>query len=93
MQIDADGRSWALMVDLLQRFDLAAHWDGDQRRVLIAASDVAPIYRDDAVQAAVGWPLVEDRLRVLDALCIPTRFPDSLPEGAAHRSLRPPAEL
>ena len=42
VQIDADGRSWALMVDLLQRYDLAADWDGDQRRVLIAASDVAP---------------------------------------------------
>ena len=25
---------------------------------------------------------LEDRLRVLDALCIPTRYPDSLPEGA-----------
>ena len=53
VQIDADGRSWALMVDLLQRYDLAAQWDGDQRRVLIAASDVAPTYRDDAVQAPV----------------------------------------
>lgn len=59
VQIDADGRSWALMVDLLQRYDLAAHWDPDQRRVLIAAADVAPTYRDDAVQASVGWPLVE----------------------------------
>ena len=39
VQIDADGRSWALMVDLLQRYDLAAHWDPDQRRVLIAATD------------------------------------------------------
>ena len=63
VQIDADGRSWALMVDLLQRYDLAADWDGDQRRVLIAASDVAPTYRDDAVQAAVGWPLVEMALQ------------------------------
>ena len=59
MQIDADGRSWALMVDLLQRYDLAAHWDRDQRRVLIAAADVAPTYRGDAVQVSVGWPLVE----------------------------------
>ena len=25
---------------------------------------------------------LEDRLRVLDALYIPTRYPDSLPEGA-----------
>jgi HEPN domain-containing protein len=25
---------------------------------------------------------LEDRLRILDALTIPTRYPDSLPEGA-----------
>ena len=29
VQIDADGRSWALMVDLLQRYDLSAQWDDD----------------------------------------------------------------
>ncbi len=32
-----------------------------------------------------SWPLrddLEDRLRVLDAIYIPTRYPDSLPEGA-----------
>ena len=63
VQIDADGRSWGLMADLLQRYDLSAHWDADQRRVLIAAADVAPTYRDDAVQAAVGWPLVEMALQ------------------------------
>ncbi len=59
VQIDADGRSWALMEDLLQRYDLSPQWDANQRRVLIAARDVAPTYRDDAVQATVGWPLVE----------------------------------
>ena len=63
VQIDADGRSWALMADLLERYDLQAHWDADQRRVLIAAEDVAPTYRDDAVQADVGWPLVEMALQ------------------------------
>ena len=63
VQIDADGRSWALMADLLERYDLQAHWDADQRRVLLAAEDVAPTYRDDAVQADVGWPLVEMALQ------------------------------
>ena len=63
VQIDADGRSWALMVDLLQRYDLSPQWDANQRRVLIAANDVAPTYRDDAVQATVGWPLVEMALQ------------------------------
>ena len=52
-----------MMADLLQRYDLSAKWDADQRRVLIAAADVAPTYRDDAVQAAVGWPLVEMALQ------------------------------
>ena len=42
VQIDADGRSWALMADLLQRYDLPAQWDADQRKLLIAAADVAP---------------------------------------------------
>jgi HEPN domain-containing protein len=31
---------------------------------------------------AAGVEDLEDRLRVLDALYIPTRYPDSLPEGA-----------
>ena len=59
VQIDAHGRSSALMADLLRRYDLPAHWDVDQRKVLIAAAHVVPTYRDDAVQVAVGWPLVE----------------------------------
>lgn len=63
VQIDPDGRSWALMADLLRRYDLSAHWDADQRRVLIAATDVAPTCRDDALQATVGWPLVEMALQ------------------------------
>lgn len=34
------------------------------------------------VELAGQIPDLEDRLRVLDALYIPTRYPDSLPEGA-----------
>ena len=37
------------MADLLRRYDLPAHWDVDQRKVLIAAADVAPTFLDDAV--------------------------------------------
>jgi len=81
VQINADGRSWALMVDLLQRYDLTADRDGDQRRVLIAASDVAPTYRDDAVQAAVGWPLVEMALQGGQAPVILTGILRPSPEG------------
>ena len=33
-------------------------------------------------QLAAAVTDLEDRLRVLDALYIPTRYPDSLPEGA-----------
>ncbi len=35
-----------------------------------------------AAQLAATVPDLEDRLRVLDALYIPTRYPDSLPDGA-----------
>jgi HEPN domain-containing protein len=35
-----------------------------------------------AMQLAAQIADLEDRLRVLDALYIPTRYPDSLPEGA-----------
>ena len=35
-----------------------------------------------ATQLAAQVTDLEDRLRVLDALYIPTRYPDSLPEGA-----------
>ena len=81
VQIDADGRSWALMADLLQRYDLSAQWDADQRRVLIAAADVAPTYRDDAVQAAVGWPLVEMALQGGQTPVILTGILRPSPEG------------
>ena len=84
MQIDADGRSWALMADLLQRYDLPAQWDADQRRVLIAAADVAPTYRDDAVQAAVGWPLVEMALQGGQTPVILTGMLRPSPEGGSR---------
>ena len=34
------------------------------------------------MQLAAAFPDLEDRLRILDALYIPTRYPDSLPDGA-----------
>ena len=39
---------------------------------------------DQAVAAQLGATVtdLEDRLRILDALYIPTRYPDSLPDGA-----------
>ena len=43
-------------------------------------------YRDlpaaTVVQLATAVPDLEGRLRILDALYIPTRYPDSLPDGA-----------
>ena len=39
-----------------------------------------PAFVSEPLAARV--PDLEDRLRVLDALYIPTRYPDSLPEGA-----------
>ena len=81
VQIDADGRSWALMADLLERYDLQAHWDAGQRRVLIAADDVAPTYRDDAVQADVGWPLVEMALQAGQSPVILTGILRPSPQG------------
>lgn len=35
-----------------------------------------------AADLAVSVSDLEDRLRILDALYIPTRYPDSLPDGA-----------
>ena len=45
--------------DLLSRYEISYAWDASLRRILIGALDVAPTCRDDAVQASVGWPLVE----------------------------------
>ena len=59
VQIDALGRFWAIAADLLSRYEIPYAWDSSLRRILIGALDVAPTYRDDAVQASVWWPLVE----------------------------------
>ena len=72
VQIDALGRSWAIAADLLSRYEIHYAWDTSLRRILIGALDVAPTYRDDAVQASVGWPLVELTLQTGNAPVILT---------------------
>ena len=67
VQIDDQGRSWAIAADLLSRYEIPHAWDVSLRRILIGALDVAPTYRDDAVQASVGWPLVELTLQTGNA--------------------------
>ena len=63
VQIDQHGLSWALASELLERYEIPHAWDASLRRILIGALDVAPTFRDDAVQASVGWPLVEMTLQ------------------------------
>ncbi|MBM5797126.1 MAG: N-acetylmuramoyl-L-alanine amidase [Cyanobacteria bacterium M_surface_9_m1_291] len=58
-QLDEHGSSWALAADLLERYGLPFEWDATRRRILVGALDVVPLYREDAVQPSVGWPLVE----------------------------------
>lgn len=72
VQIDAEGRSWALISDLLQRYEIAHSWDQERRRVWIGARDVAPTFRADGVQAWVGWSLVELSLQTSSAPVILT---------------------
>jgi hypothetical protein len=57
--IDHEGRSWALTADLLDRYGISYSWDSHQKRVLIGSLDVAPSFREDGIQADVGWPLFE----------------------------------
>ena len=57
------GRSWALASDLLERYELPFSWDASHRRLLIGAIDVSPTFREDGVQAEVGWPLFEMSLQ------------------------------
>jgi len=59
IQIDSNGSSWALAVTLLERYELPWSWEASRRRILVGALDLVPYYREDAVQASVGWPLVE----------------------------------
>ncbi|MCH9714874.1 MAG: N-acetylmuramoyl-L-alanine amidase [Cyanobacteria bacterium] len=58
-EIDANGSSWALAAELLERYELPFQWDASHRRIQVGALDVVPLYLDDAVQASVGWPLFE----------------------------------
>lgn len=58
-EIDANGSSWALAAELLERYGLPFEWDAGRRRILVGALDVVPLYGEDAVQRSVGWPLVE----------------------------------
>ncbi len=81
VQIDELGRSWAIAADLLSRYEIPYAWDASLRRILIGALDVAPTYRDDAVQASVGWPLVELTLQTGNAPVILTGILRQGPDG------------
>ena len=61
--MDAYGRSWALAFVLLERYDLPFAWDASHRRMFIGAMDVSPTFREDGVQAEVGWQLFEMSLQ------------------------------
>ena len=67
VQIDEEGRSWARLTDLLHRYEIAHIWDAKSKRLLIGALDVAPTFRDDAVQDSIGWPLMEVALQTRTA--------------------------
>jgi hypothetical protein len=63
VSIDANGTSWALAADLLSLYDIPYEWNPGQRRILIGSTDIAPTYRDDGVQASIGYPLFEMSLQ------------------------------
>ena len=42
VKIDGQGRSWALVTDLLERYEIPQVWDASRRRILIGALDVNP---------------------------------------------------
>ena len=54
------------------RYDIPHAWDANLRRILIGSLDVAPTYRDDSVQASVGWPLFTMTLQTGNAPVILT---------------------
>ena len=56
--------------DLLERYELPFAWDASHRRLLIGAMDVSPTFREDGVQAEVGWPLFEMSLQSSSAQVI-----------------------
>ena len=82
--IDSEGRSWALAADLLERYAIPHACYANQRRILIGALDVAPTYRDDSVQASVGWPLFTMTLQTVNAPVILTGI--VRPSGAGDRA-------
>ena len=49
VQIDDQGRSWAIAADLLSRYEISCVWDASLRRILIGALDEAHTNRDDAI--------------------------------------------
>ena len=67
--------------DLLRRYEIPYGWNSSPCRILIGAVDVAPTYRDDAVQASVGWPLVEFNLQSGNALVILSGIFGPEPDG------------
>lgn len=81
VQSDAQGTSWAPVSDLLARYGLPYAWDARGRRVLIGAFDVAPTFRDDSVQASVGWPLFTMTLETASAPVILTGIIRPSPQG------------
>jgi hypothetical protein len=81
VQLDQHGRSWALASELLERYEIPYGWDANLRRILVGALDVAPTFRDDAVQASVGWPLVEITLQTGSAPVILTGILRPSPQG------------
>ena len=82
--IDSEGRSWALAADLLERYAIPHACYANQRRILIGALDVAPTYRDDSVQASVGWPLFTMTLQTVNAPVILTGI--VRPSGSGDRA-------
>ena len=62
-------------------YEISYAWDASLRRILIGALDLAPTFRDDAVQASVGWPLVELTLQTGNAPVILTGILRPGPSG------------
>lgn len=79
--MDAFGRSWALASDLLERYELSFVEDARLCRVLIVAIDVSSTFREEGVQAEVGWPLFEMSLQSGSAPVIIRRFLGPEPMG------------
>ena len=48
---------------MLELYELQFAWNEGQRRVLIGAMDVSSTFREDGVQAEVGWSIFEMALQ------------------------------